>query len=527
MARHPDYRYTATFETVAHVLQQPEQEKWHVSQASLRDIAGIVPPHLDIEGNPDLLYFAANGAVAGLANKNGDAISQRCALAVHRSALHKFIDVEHKRNDICGVVLHPALTRFDTSEPILDESTVQPTDLFNMAIVGALWKSVNPKLTNYIYLVDGQTGSEALSLSWEIAFLYYDIAVGPRELSKARIIRAEDPEFEIYDKMLRANGGTGRDTAGQDVYRVIDGPALIVGYGIVANPAAEVRGIVALEGNVAPVKVEEAQPAAEPVAATVTTTVDTAVSAGAASAAPSEAAAEKIITSSNEGVTPITTITMKIESLDQLKSQWADIRVLETSAAVEDFVAGIQKGAEEYVTKLAEKENAFKVAEEARANSEKRAAELEASLQQIRAELQQVRDAAAAAEAQAKFNQRMAAFDEKFDLDDEDRKIIAADIRALNTDEEFEAYAKKCEKLMAGKKKGAKPPMDEDETKRKQMEEEAAKKAAAALATAAVIPGQSVANNNNGSLNTTLIDQMKEAFVVKNNGKPVTAEAQA
>jgi hypothetical protein len=522
-----DYRYTSRFSCQAKVIDSISPAI-HTAVASLRDLHGIVPPTLDIEGNPDLLYIAANAAVAGLANKNGDAISQRCALAIHRSALHKFIDVEHKRNDICGVVLHPALTRFDTSEPILDESTVQPTDLFNMAIVGALWKSVNPKLTNYIYLVDSQTGSEALSLSWEIAFLYYDIAVGPRELSKARIIRTEDPEFEIYDKMLRVNGGTGRDTAGQDVYRVIDGPALIVGYGIVANPAAEVRGIVALESNVAAVTTVDPVPAAELTAETTPSAVDTAVSAGTAAIPPSDVAAEKIITSSNDSVTPITTIPMKkIESLDQLKSQWAEIRALETSAAVEDFVAGIQKGAEEYVTKLAEKENAFKVAEEARANSEKRAAELEASLQQIRAELQQVRDAAAAAEAQAKFNQRMAAFDEKFDLDDEDRKIIAADIRALNTDEEFEAYAKKCEKLMAGKKKGAKPPMDEDETKRKQMEEEAAKKAAAALATAAVVPGQSVANNNNGSLNTTLIDQMKEAFVVKNNGQPVTVEAQA
>ncbi|MCV5968665.1 hypothetical protein, partial [Lactococcus petauri] len=83
---------------------------------------------------------------------------------------------------------------------------------------------------------------------------------------------------------------------------------------------------------------------------------------------------------------------------------------------------------------------------------EKRAAELEVSIAEVRKQLEELTQRALASELAAKYQERMASFEEEFELDDEDSQIIASDIRELS-DEAFSAYAKKCKKLMAGKAK--------------------------------------------------------------------------
>ena len=51
------------------------------------------------------------------------------------------------------------------------------------------------------------------------------------------------------------------------------------------------------------------------------------------------------------------------------------------------------------------------------------------------------------------FNQRMAAFDEAYELDDEHRAIIASDIKDMS-EEDFESYNKKMEVLLSRQKYG-------------------------------------------------------------------------
>ena len=75
----------------------------------------------------------------------------------------------------------------------------------------------------------------------------------------------------------------------------------------------------------------------------------------------------------------------------------------------------------------------------------KKSSELEAQLEEL-VKANQER------EAQEKFNQRMASLDEKYELTDEDRQVLAADIKELN-DEDFEAYASKLSILLKDKDK--------------------------------------------------------------------------
>jgi hypothetical protein len=66
--------------------------------------------------------------------------------------------------------------------------------------------------------------------------------------------------------------------------------------------------------------------------------------------------------------------------------------------------------------------------------------------------LDKLQELAAAKAAEEKFNQRMSQFDNEYELGDEDRKVIATDIKEVD-DEAFSAYWDKMIVLLSGKNK--------------------------------------------------------------------------
>jgi hypothetical protein len=251
-----EYRYVSRFTTSARIVSPSDQDRF-VAKASIDSLKGLLPADIKPESNPDLLYIAASGAVSGMINKNGDGITAETALAINHTAKHKFISSEHDRNILNGFILETGFSRFGTSEPILIEEAATLTEPFNMCVVGVLWKVVNPMLSKYLLMNADAVGSEALSLSWEIGFVSYNIAVGSKNLFDARIITPEDPAFASYDKLLVSNGGNGRSTVGDPVFRVIAGSPVILGYSIVASPAAEVKGILPITKNAELIDIKE------------------------------------------------------------------------------------------------------------------------------------------------------------------------------------------------------------------------------------------------------------------------------
>lgn len=536
-----EYRYKSTFTAQARLVSPSDQDRF-VAKASIDALKGLLPVGIRPEENPDLLYIAADGAVAGMVNRNGDAVSTETALAVNHTAKHKFISTEHDRDSVVGFVLDSAFTKFGTSEPITSEVAAKLKEPFNMAIVGALWKAVNPMLSKYLQMADDSVGSDALSLSWEIGFTEYDIGMGSKNLFDAKIISSDDQNFAAYDKLLTCNGGNGRANNGQLLFRIIKGSPVILGYSIVANPAAEVKGILPItkstEAENIPENPDNTVPAAvttidpnepkeaivsspgeeaaasvnelrmkEPVSlpdgeytairygyvielsdgksarATILGTdqgvrntregasnetveikggrvfiaprqpllIDgVAPSVSAASKNISEKSQEKNITFPNPRVTLNRPKPMDIKTISDIEQNWAEICKMEATASVALIQEAIKKGSEEYVAKIEAEKNLVKLAEEAKASAEKRASELETSIAELRKELDEIKQRAVAAEKASKYQERMASFEEQFDLDDEDRQIIASDIRDLS-DEGFEAYAKKAKKLMSGK----------------------------------------------------------------------------
>lgn len=529
------YRFRATFEASASVTRVSSDER-KVATASLAPLRALLPPDVDPALDPDLLYIAANGAVAGLCNKNGDSVSNQTALQIHSSCRNKYINVDHEKGDICGVILYPGLSRFGTNEPLTEEEAATLKEPFNMSFAGVIWKVVNPMIAGYI-AKQKDTDKEQLSMSWEILFNEYSVGVGSKNIFEARVIEPKDPSFAVYDKRLYSNGGNGKDDKGQDVYRIITGEAILLGYSVVRNPAAEVKGTLPITENslaesihnavsgITELNEDQLNRIAEIVKESINNEVDKKVEASLQDTCFQQKSEEKNEISTVTSVTTNTAYTnMKIENLEQLETS---LGKHEATAAVVDFVKAIQSASEQFSKDLQAKEDLVKNAEQAKAEleelakkNEKRAEELDASLAAVRKELAEVRAAQEAAETDRKFQDRMASFDEQFELDSEDRKLIASDIKDLD-DTAFDAYAAKCNKLMAAKKKKSKSNMDEKNEEKKEKKDnekeeecEKAKKAkaeaeaAAAKAAEAQAALASVKENIGQSLpNGTSIDE--------------------
>jgi hypothetical protein len=513
---------------VTAVLEAPAA-KTMLSQASLAPLRAILPADIDPANDPDLLYISCDGALGGVFNKNGDGITAEMAVKIHKTALHKYINLEHDRDKIIGVVLFPALTSIEEHKKLSDEEAMA-AGKFYMSFAGALWKVASPMTTKYINQQGDSTDRDALSISWEIAFDTYSIGVGSRDIASARRVGMEDPSFEIYSKFLRQNGGEGKDTSGQEVFRIIEGDPIVLGYGIVSNPAANVKGILPIhEASQPEIAVEEPQKQPEPASAQeVVKTEEITIS---------QKIEEKSINPANACVTSNTRNTMKIEKLEQLASEWMEIRKLESAATVVDFVKAIEDGSREFSKKLEERENALKTAEESKAAAEKALNDTQQIVADLRKELNEVRAAQEAAASAQKYQERMNALDSEFDLDDEDRQLIASDIKGLD-DEAFAKYMSKCKKLMGGKaKKKVKATDDKDGDDKgksgKHGEEdcEAAKAAAETKAAAemkaavasVVEDGSQTPVINTPAVEASLKEQIEAAFgeSFKVDGKPV------
>lgn len=132
-----------------------------------------------------------------------------------------------------------------------------------------------------------------------------------------------------------------------------------------------------------------------------------------------------------------------------------------TASSITDFIAEeIKKVNDQFLAEKTEKENALKAATE---KSETALAEQENLKKQLEEVNQKLASIQAEQEAKAKeetFSMRMAAFDEEYELNDEERKVLALDIKDLN-EEAFSAYKNKMAVLMKDKNKAAKKAKEE------------------------------------------------------------------
>ena len=140
-----------------------------------------------------------------------------------------------------------------------------------------------------------------------------------------------------------------------------------------------------------------------------------------------------------------------------------------TASSVVDFIAEeIKKVSDQFVTEKAEKDNAVKAATEKYEAAFAEQEVLKKQLAEVNEKLSAIQAEQEAKAKQEAFTLRMASLDEEFELSDEDRQVLAADIKDLN-EEAFSAYKTKMSVLMKEKNKAAKKTAQDKMKKEEEM----------------------------------------------------------
>jgi len=400
-----NHKYTTTFSSVVKPVVSEDKDKY-LALASMVELEKFLP-EVDVEKNVDLLPVAFNAFVANRVNKNGDVVDTDTAIAMHDNFINKPINIEHNRKSIVGTILTAGFSTFGSDEPLTKEQVKSTKEPFNVTLGGVIWKIVDSDLADKIESSSDPTSNEymGISASWELGFSDYNLVVlEGEEKNIENGLEISDPvEVEKYASKLKGFGGEGKFDDNSNVYRKVVNDVVPLGIGLTENPAADVQGVLTEKGT------EDHKALANEFLEK-----------------------ETISQNTNKTVKTKKVEAMKIENLKDITDE--SLQTLTASAIHEFIQESLKKASEEFSTQNAEKEDSLKDAREQHETLSKEHDSLKAQLEDIKAQLEKVEAEKAETEKLEAFNQRMASYDERFALNDEDRKVIASQIRDLDQD---------------------------------------------------------------------------------------------
>ena len=448
-----EFKYISRFEVKADFKRNFLKNGSFVSNASmeLEDLKSLLPDSEEIKNNPDLLYTCFNAAVINLINLNGDGITTEGAKILVESTKFKPMNIEHSREDIIGVITNYGFSSFGDNKTLTEQELTD--DPFNLSLAAIVWKISNK--TFYKFILDSQDEDseffKTVSTSWEVGFNSYKLAVGSKDLRKAKIID-DEATVEEYSKYLSSMGGTGFLPTGEEVYRVIGDDCRFLGCAFTTNPAAAVQGVLSvdyrdfeeieeeleeeteepeedLEHEMKELEEEKTEGSIEPEVTELTET----------EASIFIQNQDKISLNKKNRVI----VHMKYNNLDEL------IDHLHEAAAsdVRDFVVSqVEKSNDQFVALKNEKAEKEQALENALANIKN----FEDESQQLRDEVSELRASLKAQEDQAKFSERIESLKEQFDIDSAASKSVAKRIFGLS-DEDFNEWLEDMKPLLKSK----------------------------------------------------------------------------
>lgn len=418
-----NFKYSTIFSSILKPLVSEEKDRY-LALASLIDVGNFIPD-IDTTKNVDLLPVAFNACVSNRVNKNGDVIDTPTAIEIYKSFINKPINVEHDRQSVVGVILSAGFSEFGTDAPLTEEQVKDLKGPFNITLGGVLWRIVSPNLTEVVESSNDPTSEQyqAISASWELGFDNYNLVAFSEESDKnienSTLIDENDKIEELKDS-LKIFGGTGKTEDGRYIYRKVIGQVIPLGIGLTTNPAADVKGVAVSKKK------------------------------------------EETISSLSENENVISNIIikkisefMKIEKIEDITNEV--LKTIEASAVTDFIQDQLKTASEQFASEKADKENALKEANEKYIALSMENSKIQEEIAKISKALKELEDAKAAKDSEEKFNNRMSLFDAEYELDDEDREVLASDIKDLD-EESFSAYHKKMSKIMKGKKKTVKAP---------------------------------------------------------------------
>jgi len=443
-----EFKYNTTFANLHIKPVVSEDKDKYLSLAYMTNLKKFLPD-VDVSKNVDLLPIAFDACVVNRVNKNGDVINSVTAAEMVKNFINKPINIEHDRSRVVGCILTANFSKFGTNESLAELDVKTMKEPFYITLGGVMWKIINPQLANLIEESNDPSSENYMkvSASWELGFSEYDLVLldnNNKNLEDAKFVTDED-EKDKLSKNLKAFGGTGKINNNTYVYRQVVGDVIPLGIGLTSNPAADVQGVAVKDDDkIAVIEFKSKEEESE-----------------SSNNSENNISQNTENTVNQEGV--INRIIMKIENINQITDE---LLKQVTASSVTDFIQEeLKKASEVFVAEKNEKDVAIKAAQEKYEALSTESEKVKEELEKLKAALAKLEEEKIAKAKEEAFNLRMASFDEEFDLSDEDRQILATDIKDLD-EEAFAAYKKKMAVLMKDKNKAAK------KTKMDMMEEE-------------------------------------------------------
>ena len=505
------YKYIAQF-TTGQIKVCPILTEEKITRASLENLSSLIPnEEVDLNENIDLLGVAFNAAVVNRFNKNDDGIDTETALRIAKLFKHKPTNIEHKKEKVVGHILTAGFSRYGDSQILTPDELNNYSEVFNISLGAVVYKFVNKEFASALQASSEDPSSEyygRISTSWELGFNDYKIAIGSDNLKDAEIV-SDQKHIEELKSKLKSYGGSGKLDDGTKIYRLVVGEVYPLGIGFTTNPAADVNGIITD-------KAENYEPKEEPKAKIYNF--------------KSHFFTKKNSQSQNNTVNHQKESAMNLDNLiSEVKEALLEKKISQEAAAnmTATFTEAIKKKDEEYRKDIEQSKLSVE-------NAEKEKLELKASVEQVQEQLAEAlskinefETQRKTSEALARFNVRMQEIDEAFELDDEDRQVLAEDIKNLEESEEsFAAFKKKLGVMWKNKDKQAKQEKEKEmkaaidaEVEKRILELKSKASASVEDALDKVKSSEvGVPNNNEQSSQTpkSLIEKFKGAFSKEN-----------
>lgn len=453
------FKYTSKFSNCSIIsASHAEIEDRYLSFANIDNLKDFELEGVSLEENVDLVLSIFNSAVINRVNKNGDAISTDTALKIKDLFVHKPQNIEHKRNRIVGHIVKTGWSKFQENTLLTEDDIKDSKEPFNLVLAGVVYRAVDPKFADYLVESTDESSEKfrKISASWEIGYDDYVILRAPEDNPETRNVsemeRIEDKEeIKKYTKFLLAKNGSGFDTDGRRIGRLIVGEAgqvLPMGIGFTFNPAAEVEGVITKDWTDLLTEEEVSEKLSK-------AGILKHLSEDSQEISQNEKTNVKNDTTKHLHSNK-TEEFMKIESKEQL----LDLIPEESKASAQSFIAEqIKNLSSEHEKAITEKDetisslqNSLKEAEEKIEKIKGEKEETEASISELKSQVENIQEQAQQERDENNFQNRMTALNEEFELSDAERKVIASKIRGLS-EEDYQNWYKEFEIIASEKQK--------------------------------------------------------------------------
>jgi len=423
-------KYTTIFSSNVRPIVSEEKDKY-LALASAIEVAQFVPD-IDTEKQVDLLPIAFNAFVANRVNRNGDVVDTETALAFYKDFKNKPINIEHNRDRVIGTILTAGFSEFGTDKPLTEEEVAELEGPFNVTLGGVIWKVVNERVASLIEDSADPSSEDymKISASWELGFADFNLVLlegNDKNIENGTII---DNEIEIkaLEDNLKAMGGEGKTRDGKYVYRKVIGNVVPLGIGLTETPAADVKGIstdttAELEDLQSKLSVEKDKDTFAEVDKT------------------SQIQEKNVIIQNEEKI-------MKIESIKDITNE--SLKELSASAVSDYIESELKEASERFSAEKSKVEANLKDAQEKIESVSADNDKIKAELDSVTEKLSGLEAEKTEREAEELFNQRMASLDESFVLEDNDRQVLAEQVKSLD-EEGWESFSKRMDVLLRDK----------------------------------------------------------------------------